>query len=448
MLNIWTNPSVQQLLPCDPVQEITRRAREIVFEAIQTGWSGPPYDPFELARLRGVRTRPVSGIRDARTVPVGTGKFVIEYNASAPESRIRFSICHEIAHTLFPDCSETVRNRNSWHADRRDAWQLETLCNIAAAELLMPIGSFQEIVSQDASVAHLANLRKRFGASTEALLLRFARLTDVPCMAFVAHLDTRGVTLEYCVPSRTCPATPRPGIKLTAGTVLEQAADSKLPLKNQEVWPTVGNVSVECLRLVSHTNDSRARIAGLAVVTAGKGLQGSIRFAVGDATKPYGSGKKIIAHIVNDRSPIWGAGFGLAVRRKWPAVQADFKERVLSNPREFRLGAILSSVVKDQLLIVHMVAQHGFGKSRTPRIRYGALQSCLEQLAHLAERENAAVHMPRIGCGEAGGSWPIIQELIEQTLIRNVHVSVYDLPGKPFAGPRQPSLFEEKSWHV
>ena len=42
MLNIWTNPSVQQLLPCDPVQEITRRARQFVFEAIQSGWNGPP----------------------------------------------------------------------------------------------------------------------------------------------------------------------------------------------------------------------------------------------------------------------------------------------------------------------------------------------------------------------------------------------------------------------
>ena len=325
-----------------------------------------------------------------------------------------------------------------------------TLCNIAAAELLMPVGSFQEIVSQGASVAVLSKARKQFGASTEATLLRFTRLTDVPCFAFVAHLNTSGATLEYCVPSRSCHITPRSGSKLKPGTVLEHAVEADFPLKNNETWPLIGLVSVKCVRLGAHRNDSKPRVAGLAVMAApGTHQKSRISFVAGDATKPFGAGKRIIAHIVNDRSPIWGAGFGRAIRKKWPAAQASFKDWALSKRQDFRLGAMLTSATSNELSIAHMVAQHGFGKSQTPRIRYAALQQCLEQLARLANSENADIHMPRIGCGEAGGSWPIIQELIEQSIAPyQISVSIYDLPGKPFAGPRQPSLFEEKPWHV
>ena len=422
-----------------------------MFEAIQSGLQGPPYDPFQLAALKGVRTRAVSGIRDARTIAVGQNRFVIEYNRAAPEARIRFSICHEIAHTFFPDCAETVRHRNSWHSDRRDSWQLEMLCNIAAAELLMPIGSFQNLLSSGASLPELTKSRKAFGASMEAILLRFVRLTEVPCFAFAAHKDPAGVVLEYCVPSRSCSMTPASGTRLKPGTVLEQGSHSGACLRNDEVWPAVGSVSVECTALAPHQSDHRARVAGIASLARRSGFapQQCIKFVIGDATKPYGKGRRVIAHIVNDRSAIWGAGFGRAVRKKWPGTQASFRDWVLSSKKEFRLGATLTSNVDDEITVFHMVAQHGFGPSKTPRIRYAPLQQCLEKLAQFAASENATVHMPRIGCGEAGGSWPVIEELIEQEMTPfKLSVSVYDLPGKPFSGPQQSSLFEVKAWRA
>jgi O-acetyl-ADP-ribose deacetylase (regulator of RNase III) len=64
-----------------------------------------------------------------------------------------------------------------------------------------------------------------------------------------------------------------------------------------------------------------------------------------------------------------------------------------------------------------------------PRIRYGALEKCLEKLADYALTTGASVHMPRIGTGEAGGSWGIVGEIVEDTLSqRHVDVTVYDLP--------------------
>ena len=42
---------------------------------------------------------------------------------------------------------------------------------------------------------------------------------------------------------------------------------------------------------------------------------GSITYLIGDATEPVGAGRKIIAHICNDRG-IWGGGFTGALSKK------------------------------------------------------------------------------------------------------------------------------------
>ena len=88
-----------------------------------------------------------------------------------------------------------------------------------------------------------------------------------------------------------------------------------------------------------------------------------------------------------------------------------------------------------------MVAQSGYGASKYPRIRYAALQRALGTVTRTALDTNATVHMPRIGTGEAGGSWTIVEELIrDECTFRGVSVTVYDLPGAPIPALEQPSL--------
>lgn len=143
----WTNGSVKALAgDSDPVHAITERARTLAIKAIQEGWSGPPYDPFALAEYMNIAVVAREDIPEARTVPAGAG-YVIEFNPNRPRSRVKYSIGHELAHTLFPDCSERVRNRVTHRDMKGDDWQLETLCNIGAAELLMPVGSSQKPIS-------------------------------------------------------------------------------------------------------------------------------------------------------------------------------------------------------------------------------------------------------------------------------------------------------------
>lgn len=89
-----------------------------------------------------------------------------------------------------------------------------------------------------------------------------------------------------------------------------------------------------------------------------------------------------------------------------------------------------------------MIAQHGYGPSTTPRLRYEALTIALRAVAAHALTTKATVHAPRIGAGEARGTWSIIEELIEDNVVASgVPVTIYDLPGAP--RPR-PAAISEK----
>ena len=106
----------------------------------------------------------------------------------------------------------------------------------------------------------------------------------------------------------------------------------------------------------------------------------------------------------------------------------NFVDWTESRPQEFGLSHVHHKDVSDDTSVFSMVAQKGYGPSKKPRIRYAALEACLEQLREVAENENASIHMPRIGCGEAGGSWSVIESfLYEQLVLHGIKVTIYDL---------------------
>ncbi|MGO8701220.1 MAG: hypothetical protein ACLQVY_26315 [Limisphaerales bacterium] len=75
-----------------------------------------------------------------------------------------------------------------------------------------------------------------------------------------------------------------------------------------------------------------------------------------------------------------------------------------------------------------MIAQRGLRTlAGVPPIRYDALRECLEKLALEALKLQATIHMPRIGCGLAGGKWGRVEPLIREVVLNN-EVFVYDLP--------------------
>jgi hypothetical protein len=140
-------------------------------------------------------------------------------------------------------------------------------------------------------------------------------------------------------------------------------------------------LDVQCVGLPPYPGSRFPRVAGFVRIADGDmgGSAGPIRYVDGNALDPRGTGVRVICHIVPDRSYIWGgSGFAANVRRKFPNVQQDFKTWAQSGGRKLQLGNVHFTLAADSLWIASMIAQHGFGVSETPRIRYEALEHCLE----------------------------------------------------------------------
>ncbi|WP_019631770.1 macro domain-containing protein [Actinomadura atramentaria] len=155
---------------------------------------------------------------------------------------------------------------------------------------------------------------------------------------------------------------------------------------------------------------------------------GGIRFLRGDATVPQAKGVKLIAHVCNDRGG-WGKGFVLALSARWPEPEKEYRAWHRGRPGSgFRLGAVQVVRVDRYVHVANMVAQHGTRTgSKGPPIRYDALDECLAEVGARALDLRATVHMPRIGCGLAGGDWRRVEPMVQQNLVdRGVEVTVYD----------------------
>jgi O-acetyl-ADP-ribose deacetylase (regulator of RNase III) len=150
-----------------------------------------------------------------------------------------------------------------------------------------------------------------------------------------------------------------------------------------------------------------------------------IQYVIGDATNPLAKGQKIIAHVCNDIGK-WGAGFVMALSAKWPNTRVDYLDWYKRNDG-FGLGRVLYVRVRPDIWVANMVAQAGTKTgSKGPPIRYDALDKCLADLATSAEDHNASIHMPRIGCGLAGGKWESVEPILKKNLA-HLNVMVYDL---------------------
>ncbi|WAL75886.1 macro domain-containing protein [Kitasatospora sp. YST-16] len=155
----------------------------------------------------------------------------------------------------------------------------------------------------------------------------------------------------------------------------------------------------------------------------------TITYVRGDATAPQGKGVRIIAHVCNDLGG-WGKGFVLALSRRWPEPEAAFRRWHRERAgNDFGLGALQLVQVSPYLWVANLVGQRGTRTARSTGVpvRYEAIDAALAKLAPEAERLGASVHMPRIGCGLAGGRWERVEPLITARLTaRGVPVTVYD----------------------
>ncbi|WP_338702440.1 macro domain-containing protein [Streptomyces sp. Q6] len=153
-----------------------------------------------------------------------------------------------------------------------------------------------------------------------------------------------------------------------------------------------------------------------------------ITYVRGDATVPWGKGPRLIVHVCNDIGG-WGRGFVLALSRRWPEPEKAYRrwhrERAAN---DFGLGAVQFVRVEPHLWVANLIGQRGIrtGSQGAP-VRYEAIAEGLGAVAEQATALGASVHMPRIGCGLAGGTWERVEPLVvERVAARGIPVTVYD----------------------
>jgi O-acetyl-ADP-ribose deacetylase (regulator of RNase III) len=154
-----------------------------------------------------------------------------------------------------------------------------------------------------------------------------------------------------------------------------------------------------------------------------------ILYVKGDATHPLGVEPSIIVHCCNNIG-VWGAGFVLAISKRWPEPEREYRKWA----REYRdgaympLGAVQFVEVPERITVANLIGQSAtVSRSGVPPVRYEAIEAGLRRVAIHAGKIGASVHMPRMGCGLAGGEWSRVSAIVEKTLCRSgVQVTVYD----------------------
>ena len=162
-----------------------------------------------------------------------------------------------------------------------------------------------------------------------------------------------------------------------------------------------------------------------------------------------GKGKKIIIHVVNTLGG-WGKGFVLDINKRygkdigkqyrvWHKERNNMELQPNNERNKFKLGGVQIIEVSENILIGNMLAQIGVkgNKKRSKNhnnseqkedipLQYEALRQCLENIVvECKEREIQSVHMPRIGCGLAGGNWDIVKPMIEEIICLNGGIAAY-----------------------
>jgi hypothetical protein len=453
----WNNKSVQALININfeknPIEIIRELARDLVMKAYNEGWEGPPFDPIKLVQILGYRVLPNENVLDARIIADNANSFTIEYNPNQRESRINFSIAHEIGHTFFPDCNESIRNRES--EKDIDTWELEFLCNIAASEILLPYAEFTaEANSVPLNLDSVLKIANKYKASVESVFLRFCEVVDKPCSIILASFtdaDQKKLTVEYSKSSKQSPLMINSGFIIPYSSKAYDCLNPGWTSHATEQWDIFGDIkyNVYAVGLPPIGKNKNERIGALLVPEYNSdNLEGHIYMVNGDATKPRGKGNKIIAQVINTSGGL-GFGFGKSMSKSWPESKKSVIQWMESK-NDFELGNTKLTQLSEDTYVFQMIAQKGiFPKGGNIPLRYDSLKECLLDLATEARNLNASIHMPQIGAGQAKGDWGIIEGMIYEILIsEGINVTIYVLPGSQIIKPKKVSnltLFDQDS---
>lgn len=165
--------------------------------------------------------------------------------------------------------------------------------------------------------------------------------------------------------------------------------------------------------------------------------RGQLITVVGDATDPNQPANEniIIPHVCNDIGA-WGAGFVLALSRKWDEPERDYLNYCKTHKSNI-LGETIFTNVGNDIWVANMIAQRGVDGFETTRpLRYASLVTCMQSVTeygwHIASIVGGpvSIHCPKFGSALAGGNWEFITALIQDLWLDcGFDVTVYEFQG-------------------
>ncbi|HEY7830656.1 MAG TPA: ImmA/IrrE family metallo-endopeptidase [Solirubrobacteraceae bacterium] len=189
----------EQLSQVEPALTDEAIVRRLCEDLLDQSATVPPVPVELLASMRGIarveqRLQPWSGV----LAPTRDG-FVVGVRALDGIERQRFTILHEVGHTLLPGFADTRQYRCSGPKTRE-----EQLCDIAASELLLPRRFFvRDLLHAAPGLAGIETLAGSYEASIEATALRAVDLQRDAAMLLVfrvAHKPSERGHEDECEP--------------------------------------------------------------------------------------------------------------------------------------------------------------------------------------------------------------------------------------------------------
>jgi hypothetical protein len=205
------------------------------------------------------------------------------------------SIAHEIAHTLFDDVAEPPRHRGG-SGSASDEWQLEMLCNLAAAEFVMPLGSLPPS-ERLPKIEQLMLDRRKFDVSAEAYLIRVVKTTAEPALMFCARpISCEGLAtqyrVDYSIGSRSAPPVLAAGASIPDHSVVYQCTAIGQTNHAPESWVVDKPLTVECVGIPGFPGATLPRIAGIVHFRLKDAEQEAFRWCMAMFSSRPGPGRK------------------------------------------------------------------------------------------------------------------------------------------------------------
>jgi Zn-dependent peptidase ImmA (M78 family) len=240
----------------DPIAAVRLRANGLI-----ANLSGPPFD-LDCPEIRS--SIGINQIRYTNSASVHGRVFrqrngyTIEIGSNLSKERQGFTLAHEIGHTFFqPIEGEPTGGNRDPDVSSRQMNEEETLCDIAAAEMLMPAAArilglralgtgeitkacnafLSRVCDYGPSVRAIFLLAREFGTSLAATSRRLAEMAIWRCHIGFWKLERHGeLSFTYGFASKASVSVPK-GWRPTSGSIVSKVVDSGQILRG---WSNIG----------------------------------------------------------------------------------------------------------------------------------------------------------------------------------------------------------------